>query len=314
VTFLKMFGTRLLSIIPTLILASLIVFMLQRLIPGDPANAIAGEYATPERLAEIRGELGIDKPLWLQYLSWIGNALTGNLGVSFMTGQSVTSLIAERLPVTILLTTFGLIVGVVIGLPTGVYAASRAGGRLDRILTSAATLGLALPNFWVGMILILVFSITLGWLPGPGGPLFSSDPLGSIQSMLLPAVALGLVGGAEICRQVRSAMIEDLGSDHVRTLRAKGLPGMQVLWHHALKNSSLPFLTIVGLQISRLLSASVVVETVFGLSGLGTLIVTATNQREYMVVQGVVLVMAVLVVFTNFIVDMLYRVLDPRIK
>jgi peptide/nickel transport system permease protein len=257
--------------IPTLILATVIVFMLIRLIPGD-------------------------------------------LGASFMTGQSVLGLILERLPVTLTLTTMALLVAILIGLPTGILSASRSGGRLDRFLTTAATLGLAVPNFWLGMVLILVFSITLGWLPGPGGPLFLSDPLGSIRATILPAIALGMVGGAEICRQVRSAMVEDLSSDHVRTHKAKGLSWMRILWLHSLKNSSLPFLTIVGLQISRLLSGAVVVETVFGLSGLGTLIVTATNQREYLIVQGVVLIMALLVIFTNLVVDVLYRVIDPRIK
>ncbi|WP_291792947.1 ABC transporter permease [Brevibacterium sp.] len=306
--------TRVASTIPTLVLATLIVFFLIRLIPGDPANAIAGEYATPERLAEIRTELGLDLSLPMQYLSWVGGVLTGDLGVSFMTGQGVAGLILERLPVTLILTTMGLVVAVLIGLPTGIISASRSGGRLDRFLTTAATLGLAIPNFWLGMVLILVFSVALGWLPGPGGPLFTADPLGAIRAAILPAIALGLVGGAEICRQVRSAMVEDLTSDHVRTHKAKGLSWRRILWVHSLKNSSLPFLTIVGLQISRLLSASVVVETVFGLSGLGTLIVTSTNQREYLIVQGVVLVMALLVIFTNLVVDIFYRVIDPRIR
>jgi peptide/nickel transport system permease protein len=305
---------RILSMIPTLLLATVIVFMLIRLIPGDPANAIAGEYATPERLTEIRSRLGLDRPLVLQYLAWIGGLFTGDLGASFMTGQSVLGLILERLPVTITLTTIALLVAVIIGLPTGILSASRSGGRLDRFLTTAATLGLAIPNFWLGMVLILVFSISLGWLPGPGGPLFLSDPLASIRATILPAIALGMVGGAEICRQVRSAMVEDLSSDHVRTHKAKGISWTRILWLHSLKNSSLPFLTIVGLQISRLLSGAVVVETVFGLSGLGTLIVTATNQREYLIVQGVVLIMALLVIFTNLVVDILYRVIDPRIK
>jgi peptide/nickel transport system permease protein len=307
-------GGRLLSMIPTLLLATVIVFMLIRLIPGDPANAIAGEYATPERLTEIRSQLGLDRPLVLQYLAWVGGLFTGDLGSSFMTGQSVLGLILERLPVTLTLTTMALIVAILIGLPTGILSASRSGGRLDRFLTTAATLGLAVPNFWLGMVLILVFSITLGWLPGPGGPLFLADPLGSVRATILPAIALGMVGGAEICRQVRSAMVEDLSSDHVRTHKAKGLSWMRILWLHSLKNSSLPFLTIVGLQISRLLSGAVVVETVFGLSGLGTLIVTATNQREYLIVQGVVLIMALLVIFTNLVVDVLYRLIDPRIK
>ncbi|GGU14927.1 ABC transporter permease [Nocardioides albus] len=311
---LRVVGTSLLTAVPTLILATFIVFFMQRLIPGDPAVALAGEYATPERLAEIRADLGLDQPMLVQYWDWIRNAFTGNLGASFLSGQPVTEQILSRLPLTLLLTLFALIVAVVIGLPTGVWAAQNAESRLDRFLTTSATLGLAMPNFWLGMMLIIVFSMGLGLFPGPGGPSLQDDPAEALRGLVLPAMALGLVGGAEICRQVRSAMIENLGADYVRTHRAKALPESRIVWLHALKNSSLPFATIIGLQVSRLIGSAVVVEAVFGLPGLGSLVVDATNQRDYAVIQGVVLVAAVVVLFTNTLVDISYRLLDPRIS
>lgn len=311
---LRVVGTAVISAVPTLILATLIVFLLQRLIPGDPAVAIAGDYATEENLARIREELGLDQPLIMQYLTWIGNAFTGNLGTTFQTGQPVAELVLDRLPLTLALTTFALLVAIVIGLPTGVWAAQKVDTTFDRLLTSAATFGIAIPNFWLGMMLIVVFALNLGWFPGPGGVDLSGDPVQALRGLVLPAIALGLVGAAEICRQVRSAMVESLSTDYVRTHRAKGLSNRSIVWKHALKNSSLPFATIIGLQVSRLIGAAVVVEAVFGLSGLGSLAVEATNQRDYGVIQAVVFVAALLVLLTNLIVDVSYRLLDPRIS
>lgn len=313
--FVKMFGSALLSAAPTLVIATSIVFFLQRLIPGDVAQAIAGEYASEENLARIRDQLGLDQPLILQYLGWVGNAFTGDLGSSLQTGQPVMALIMERLPLTLLLTTMALLIAVAIGLPTGVLAADHADTRVDRALTTGATFGLAIPNFWLGMMLILIFALQLGWFPGPGGGVsLQNDFTGAVRSLVLPAIALGMVGAAEICRQVRSAMIESLSSDYIRTHKAKGAPHRVILWKHALKNSGLPFATIVGIQISRLIGGAVVVEAVFGLAGIGSLVVEATNQRDYVVIQGVVFVAAIVILITNLIVDMSYRLLDPRIS
>ena len=312
--FARIAGSRALSAIPTLILATFIIFILQRLIPGDPAVAIAGENATAENLERIREQLGLDRPWALQYLSWIGHALTGDLGSSLMSGESTVSLVFDRLPLTLLLTLFALLVAIAIGLPAGVFAAQRPESRLDRFLTTASTAGIAIPNFWLGMMFIIVFALTLGWFPGPGGPSLQDDPSEALWGLVLPSIALGVVGAAEICRQVRSAMIENLSADYVRTHRAKGLRTRDIVWKHALKNSGLPFITIVGLQISRLIGSAVVVEAVFGLSGMGSLVVTATSQRDYPVIQAVVFVVAIIVLLTNLIVDVLYRVLDPRIS
>ncbi|GAA2074694.1 ABC transporter permease [Aeromicrobium halocynthiae] len=310
---MRVAGTSAVAAVPTLVLATLIVFFLQRLIPGDPAVAIAGEYATPDNLERIRVDLGLDQPLVMQYLSWIGNALTGDLGTSYQTGEPIAALVFDRLPLTLLLTLFALVVAIAIGLPAGVIAAQKVDTAFDRFLTTAATFGLAVPNFWLGMMLIVVFALGLGWFPGPGGVRLQDDPAQALHGLVLPALALGLVGGAEICRQVRSAMVENLSADYVRTHRAKGLPNRDIVWRHALKNSSLPFATIIGLQVSRLIGAAVVVEAVFGLSGLGSLAVEATNQRDYGVIQAVVFVAALIVLLTNLLVDISYRLLDPRI-
>ncbi|GAA1529277.1 ABC transporter permease [Nocardioides humi] len=307
-------ASRLMWTAPTLLLATLVAFLLQQLIPGDQAVALAGEYASEERLAAIRGDLGLDQPVLARYLEWVGGVVTGDLGTSYRTGQPVAEIVLDRLPVTLLLTLFALLVAVVIGVPSGIAAAQRPGSWADRLLTTAATAGIAIPNFWLGMMLIAVFAVQLGWLPGPGGVDFRDDPANAVRALVLPSIALGMVGSAEICRQVRSAMIENLGSDYVRTLRAKGLSRRSIVWQHALKNSSLPLATILGIQVSHLVGGAVVVESVFGLSGIGSLVVEATNQRDYVVIQAVVLLAAVIVLVTNLVVDISYRLLDPRIS
>ncbi|MER7012412.1 ABC transporter permease [Saccharopolyspora sp. NPDC000359] len=310
---LRTAGWRVLVAVPTLVLATFVVFGLLHLIPGDPAQAIAGEHATPERLAEIRAQLGLDEPLPVQYLDWLRHAATGDLGASLSTGESVATLLGQRLPTTLALGAAALLVAVGIGVPLGVAAALRQGRPADTAITTAATLGIAVPNFWIGMVLVLVFAVQLQWLPATGFVGLTEDPAQAVQHLVLPAIALGVVGAAEVCRQLRSALIEVLRSDFMRTHRAKGLAHRTIVWQHALKNAGLPLATIIGLLVSRVLGASVVVETLFALPGLGTLVVEATTQRDYPVIQGVVLVTALLVLLTNLVVDLAYRFIDPRI-
>lgn len=311
---LRMIGWRIVVAVPTLVLATFVVFSLLHLIPGDPAEAIAGEHATPERLAEIRAQLGLDQPFLLQYLDWLRHAATGDLGFSLSTGEAIGALIWQRLPTTLTLGAAAMLVGVGIGVPLGVAAALRQGRPADTAITGAATLGIAVPNFWIGMVLVLVFAIQLQWLPATGFVGLAENPVQTVQYLVLPAIALGMVGAAEVCRQLRGALIEVLRSDFMRTHRAKGLSYRTMVWRHALKNAGLPLATIIGLLVSRVLGASVVVETLFAIPGLGTLVVEATTQRDYPVIQGVVLVTALLVLLTNLVVDLAYRFIDPRIS
>jgi len=310
----RVIGVRLLSMVPTLILATAVVFLLQRLIPGDAAQAIAGEYATAEQVEQIRQRLGLDQPFLVQYWNWVSGAFTGNLGNSLHTGEPILPLILDRLPTTMLVATGALLIAVAVGVPLGVWAASNAGTRIDRLFTGVSTLGIAVPNFWLGMLLVLLFATTLGWFPATGGADPLRDPAGALRSAVLPSIALGAVGAAEVSRQVRSAMIENLSSDFVRTHRAKGLSQASIIWRHALKNSSLPLATVIGLQVGTFLGSAVAIEAVFGLSGIGSLVVTATNQRDYPLIQGIVFVLALLVLAATLIVDIAYRILDPRIR
>lgn len=311
---LKALRGRLVSLVPTVVLATFVVFLLQKLIPGDPAVAIAGDAATPQRLAEIRERLNLDEPLLTQYWDWLRGAFTGDLGTSFRTGEGVWHLVMQRLPTTLTLAAAAMVVAVGVGVPLGVAAARRRGTSGDTAITGIATLGIAVPNFWLGMVLVLVFALRLGWFPATGFVPLSEDPLRSLWHVALPAVALGAVGAAEICRQLRSALVEVFQADFMRTHRAKGLATRPLVWRHALKNAGLPLATILALQVNRLLGATVVVEALFAIPGVGSLVVQATTQRDYPVIQGVVFVIVILVVATNLIVDLAYRYIDPRIR
>jgi peptide/nickel transport system permease protein len=309
----RVVAKRLLQVVPTLLLATIVVFVLQHLVPGGPANAIAGEYATPERIASINSQLGLDDPVLVQYWNWLTSALRADLGTSLATGQPVMELIEQRLPATLTLGFAAMSVSIIVGVPLGIAGAVRRGRRSDGVITGIATLGVAIPNFWLGMMFVLLFGIQLKWLPATGFVPISEDPIESFRHVLLPALALGGVGAAEICRQLRSAMIEVLDSDFIRTHRAKGLAWSRIVWVHGLKNAGLPLATIIGLRVSRVMGAAVVVETLFAIPGIGTLVTMATSQRDYPVIQGVVLLSAVVVLVTNLIVDLAYRLIDPRI-
>ncbi|MDQ6525076.1 ABC transporter permease [Nocardioides sp. LHD-245] len=301
------------SIVLTLVLATVITFGLQKLVPGDPALAIAGEDATAQRVAEIRADLGLDRPFVVQYLDWLRGAVTGDLGTTIRGDASVWDLIGQRLPATLTLAAVALLFSIIIGVGAGVAAALRHGSKADTAVTAVATLGVAVPNFWLGMVIVVVFGLTLNWLPVSGYALPWEDFAAWARHVTLPAIALGTAGAAEIARQVRSALVEVLRSDFIRTHRAKGLPQRAVVWRHAMKNASLPLVTVVGLQISHLLGGTVVIESVFAIPGIGSLIVQSANQRDYPVIQGVVFVTALLIILTNLAVDLVYRYVDPRI-
>jgi peptide/nickel transport system permease protein len=304
---------RLLALVPTIVLATLVVFLMMKLIPGDPATVIAGEYATEETLAEIREELRLNDPLPAQYARWAGDAVRGDLGDSLSSQQTVRDAIAARLPATLHVVAAALLLSLLIGVPLGFIAGWRADTKIDAAVRWFSTIGIGAPNFWIGMLLVTFFALRLGWFPAIGYRGITSGPWEAARYLLLPAIALGAASIAEMARQTRSAVLDVRNLDFVRTLRSVGLPDRTVL-HHVAKNAGLTIVTVLGLQASRLLGATVIVEAVFGIPGLGSLVVDAVGQRDYPVVQGVVLVMALMVLLVNLVVDLSYRFLDPRIR
>ena len=308
-----MLAKRIASIIPTLFIASIVVFLIIKLVPGDPATAAAGEGATKELIAQLRHQMGLDRPLVEQYWHWLIGVLHGNLGTSLISHESVEHAIARTIPDTVSVVTLALIFSVLLGIPGGILAGMHPHRAVDRITTTISSLCIAMPSFWLGLILVSALAIQHHFLPATGFVPLSQNFGEFLRHLVLPSFAMGIVGGAEVARQLRTAMAQALASDHVRTLRAKGLPPHLVI-KHALKNSSVPLITILGLQVNRFLGATVVIEAVFGITGMGSLVLTATLQKDFTVIQGVILVMAVLVIVTNVIVDLLYRVVDPRIR
>ncbi|MGQ4274630.1 ABC transporter permease [Terrihabitans sp. B22-R8] len=305
---------RLLQILPVIVLATLIVFGLLQLVPGDPAAVIAGEYATAERIAQIREMLGLDLPLWEQYLRWLTNALQGDLSTSLINGQPVLDEVMRRLPNTLLIVVLALILSIVIGVPLGIIAATNVDSPVDRAVTSIASLGVAVPNFWLGMILVGFFSLGLGWFPTTGSVPLTEDFGRSLLHATLPAIALASGGIAEITRQLRSALLEVLSSQYVRTLHAKGLSQSRILWKHGLKNVSLTLLTVIGLVFNRTLGATVAIEAVFAIPGTGSLVVASATNKDFPIVQGSVFVLVIIVISVNLIIDLLYAALDPRVN
>jgi peptide/nickel transport system permease protein len=304
---------RLLALLPTIVLATLVVFLMMKLIPGDPATVIAGEYATEETLAEIREELRLNDPLPTQYARWAGDAIRGDLGDSLSSQQTVRDAIAARLPATLHVVVTALLLSLLVGVPLGFVAGWKADTKIDAAVRWFSTVGIGAPNFWIGMLLVTFFALRLGWFPAIGYRGITSGPWEAARYLLLPAIALGAASIAEMARQTRSAVLDVRNLDFVRTLRSVGLPERTVL-HHVGKNAGLTIVTVLGLQASRLLGATVIVEAVFGIPGLGSLVVDAVGQRDYPVVQGVVLVMALMVLLVNLVVDLSYRFLDPRIR
>lgn len=306
--------TRLWQSVVTLVLASIVVFVGVRQLPGDPALAMAGEEATPEQLAAVRADLGLDQPLLGQYFAFVRNMFRGDFGESTRTGTPVTELIATTLPVTLWLSAYAIVVAIVVGIVFGVIA-ERFRGRWPEWLANAfALIGLSVPNFWLGILAILYLAVTLGWFPASGYVDVLSDPLGGLYYLTLPALILGTGLAAVIMRQTRASMIETMTTDYVRTARAKGLGRGRVLVRYGLRNSLIVVVTIVGLQLGGLISGAVVTERIFALPGFGKLTLDAVFTRDYPVIQAVVLIITVTYILINLAVDILYSVVNPKIR
>jgi peptide/nickel transport system permease protein len=305
---------KLITLILLLFLVSLTVFSVLFVLPGDPAQIILGINATPEVLANLRAELGLDKSFIGQYTDWIGNLLSGRSQQSINYKMPVYDLILDSLAVTGPLALIAMLFALIISLPLGIYAARNQNQSGDLVVMFGTQLGLATPEFWLGILLTLLFSVQLGWFSAGGFPGWSQDFWGSLKALLLPAIALGLIRASILTRLTRSSMLEVLREDYVRTARAKGLKERTVVYVHALRNALVPVLTIMGLQLGQLLAGAIIIENVYFLPGLGRLVFNAIGQRDLPVVRDIVLFMAAAVVMVNFIVDLAYAFLDPRIR
>src|SRR5436190_15101747 len=311
---LSFLGRRFLYLVPVLLAVSLLTFMIAALLPGDLAYVILGDQAEPDKVEALRHDLGLDQPIWWRYLGWLGHILQGDFGRSFRTGQTVLQAVLERLPVSFELMIFAEIAGLIVGIPLAIACAVKSGSAFDRFMTGGAFGMLSVPSFLSAILLIYLFAVELRWLPATGYVPFGEDPIANLRCFVLPALTLALGEWPVIMRVLRSDMIATLQEDYIAMAKAKGLKPARILLVHALKPSSLTLVTVTGINIGRLIGGAVIVETVFALPGLGRLLVGAIYTRDYVVLQGVVLFVAVGFVVLNFAVDMLYAVLDPRIR
>ena len=310
----RFLSQRLATIVPTLLFVSMLVFGLQQLLPGDAAVVLAGEDRDPTVVAYLRAKLHLDDPLPVRYVYWLGGVLTGDLGESQRMQKPVTALIAEKLPVTIQLATMALVIALCIGIPAGIVSAVYKGTPLDYAANAVALWGLSTPNFWLGIMLILLFSVSLGWLPASGYVSPFEDLRANLASMIMPAFVLGNAIAAVLMRHTRSAMLQVLSSDYVRTARAKGLDERVVVLKHALRNALVPIITLGALEFGTLLSGAVLTEQVFTIPGFGKLIVDGVFNRDYAVVQGVVLFTATAYIVLNLLADLAYFAVNPRMR
>jgi peptide/nickel transport system permease protein len=295
-------------------LVSVLTFGLIQLVPGDPAEVAAGDSATPERVEAIRQQLGLDRPLVEQYTTWFGNVLQGDMGSSLFTGEPVAQAILRSAPATLSITLLALVIAVGIGVPAGILAGLRQGTWLDRAVSTLATVGIAMPGFWVGMLLILMFALMNPWLPATGYEPLSEGVDLWLQHAIIPATALGLATGAELARHARGCVADVLSRPYIRTARARGSGSFWLIRHHILRNAAIPVVTVLGLQAGRLLGGAIIIELVSGIQGLGTLTVNSILQRDFPVLQGYVLFAAAIVVAVNLIVDGLYGWLNPKVR
>jgi peptide/nickel transport system permease protein len=305
---------RLLYLVPVLLAVSLLTFLIASLLPGDLAYTILGDQATPEKVAALRHDMGLDQPIWWRYLSWLGNVLQGDFGRSFRTGQTVLQAVTERLPVSLELMLLAQLGALTIGIPLAIACAVRSGSAFDRFMTGSAFSMLSVPAFLSAILLIYLFAVELRWLPATGYIPFHEDPVGNLRCFLLPALTLALGEWPVLMRVLRSDMIQTLQEDYIAMARAKGLKPSRILLVHALKPSSLTLVTVTGINIGRLIGGTVIVESIFALPGIGRLLLSAIFTRDLIILQGVVLIVALGYVLINFVVDLLYAVLDPRIR
>jgi peptide/nickel transport system permease protein len=311
---LQAVARRLMATIPVMGVVAIAVFALLHVTPGDPATIIAGDYATPDEVARIRTKLGLDQPFVTQVVLWLGQVVRGDLGTSIFSGLPVTTLIGQRAEATTVLAIYALIISVGVGVPLGVLAAWRRGSWIDRLVMIIAVSGFSMPVFWMGFLLVYVFSLWLGWLPVQGYVSLRESVVACLRHLTLPAVTLSCIYLALIARMTRTSVLGVLDEDYIRTAFAKGLPPRRVLVRHALRNASLPVVTIIGIGFALLIGGAVVTESVFAIPGLGRLTVDAIVRRDYPVIQGVVLVVSGVYVLINLVIDLLYVVIDPRIR
>jgi len=307
---------RLPTMAATLLVVSFLTFLLTSLLPGDPAVQILGPEGAndPEAVAAVRADLRLEDPLPARYVGWLGDALTGDLGRSYRTGQPVAEAIGERLPVTVEVGTLAVVLALAVAIPLGTFSAFRAGGPADRVITGTSFGLLAVPNFMMAILLIWILAETLGWLPATGWVRLTDDPVENLRTAIMPALALATGELAVYTRLLRADMITTLQQDSITMARAKGMPTARILFRHALRPSSFSLMTVVGLQVGAIIGGSVVIETLFALPGVGRLLVDSILQRDLIMVQGVALVIAISFVVINFVVDLLYTLLDPRIR
>jgi peptide/nickel transport system permease protein len=305
---------RIFSLIVTLLVVSLLIFVVMDLLPGDPASIMLGTSASPDTLAALRHELGLDQPLALRYLAWLGGVFRGDLGQSYTYGVPVAGLMMERLTVTLPLAIMAVLLSMMTAIPLGVQAARRHNGTIDMVIGLFSYVSIAVPAFWVGLLLIILFSTSMGWMPAGGFPGWDAGLWPALKALLLPAVALALPQAGVLTRVARTAVLDVMNEDFVRTARAKGLGEGAAIWRHAVPNALVPVVTMLGLQFTFLIAGAVLVENVFNLPGLGRLAFQALSQRDIIVMQDVVLFFSALVIVANFLVDLSYLAIDPRLR
>ncbi|MFK5981016.1 MAG: ABC transporter permease [Rhizobiaceae bacterium] len=302
------------SLLVTLVLASMVIFAMLEIVPGDPAQMMLGLNASEEAVQALRTQMGLDQPIFTRYLSWITGMMSGDFGTSYTYNVPVSELIGERLVVSLPLAIFALLLSAIVAIPVGLYAALHRGKTADTTSMAIAQVGIAIPNFWFALLLVYVFAVMLKLVPAGGFPGWSDGLWPACQALLLPAIALALPQAAILARVTRSALIESMGEDYIRTARAKGLTRSQTLWSHALRNAMIPVVTIMGLQFAFLLAGTIIIENVFYLPGLGRLVFQAITQRDLIVVESVVIILVASVIIINFLVDITYAWIDPRLR